>query len=269
MENYELHFTISPINELDEFALLACQSYNLGNSTDWFGSFRGGIYAVSHRVQAVRRHFYEVHAWIPRPQLLETEYHLSSIFFNMDSTLECFAFGINALGFAAEPSLFRDVTDLKSLRAIRPSDIYGIQKLEVPGYAKYFPAVQKLWRDQLSLIEEIRDLHDVSKHRETIFVGGKSRNDPPPGFFEAFGIPNDPATRGAVHPMAEIFLKREPKAPNVARKPPEGSPRLLEQLAKEFVQLINQSCLAVLTDAKSNIKLTHTTFIREQSQQQV
>lgn len=260
MKDYVLNFDLAPLNELDEFALLACQDYNFGNSTDWFGSFRGGIYAVSHRIQAVRRHFYEVHAWIPRPQLLETEYHLSTIFFNMDSALECLVFGINALGYAVDPSLFRDVTDWKALRAIKPSDIYGAQKSPLPGYSKYFPSLQKLWQTQLSLIDEICDLHDVSKHRQTIFVGGKARTDPPSGFFEAFGIPNDPVTRGAVQPMAEIFLKRDPKAPNIARKAPDGTTRLLEHLALEFATLINDSSRAILADAKSNIRLAHTSF---------
>ncbi len=40
--NFVLDFDLHAFDELDQFALLACQRYNLGNDTDWFGTFRGG-----------------------------------------------------------------------------------------------------------------------------------------------------------------------------------------------------------------------------------
>src|SRR5438552_7832368 len=99
MNDYVLNFDVAPLEKLDQFALLASQDYNFGNATDWFGCFRGGLYGAYARLRAVQKHYFEVHAWLPVPRVLaHAEYHLSSIFFNMDSALECLAFAINALG---------------------------------------------------------------------------------------------------------------------------------------------------------------------------
>ena len=38
--SYQLPFDLSPLKDLDQFALLACQPYNFGNDTDWFDCFR-------------------------------------------------------------------------------------------------------------------------------------------------------------------------------------------------------------------------------------
>lgn len=265
MVDYSVKFDLSPLDELDKFALLACQSYNFGNATDWFGSFRGGIYAVFHRVNGVKRHYSEVHSWTTQRRFFaDAEYHLSSLFFNMDSTLECLVFGINALGNAIEPALFRDVTDSKSLRDVSPTDVCSEFKPPLAGYTKYFSRFQSLWQKRITLIDEIREQHDVSKHREIIFVGGKARSDAPPGFFEALEIKDDPAARMLFQPMAEIFLKRDPKAPNVARKlTAVDHGRLLEDLATEFVDLINETSRLVLQDAKANILLPHNEFIEK------
>ena len=40
-KDYVLKFDLSPYDELDKFALLADQSYNLGDRGDWFNHFRG------------------------------------------------------------------------------------------------------------------------------------------------------------------------------------------------------------------------------------
>src|SRR5882724_4250978 len=41
--------------ELDKFALTACQHYNLANASNWFFSFRGGHYGVLSRVTVQER----------------------------------------------------------------------------------------------------------------------------------------------------------------------------------------------------------------------
>lgn len=265
MSNYVLNFNLTALDELDKFALLACQSYNLGNSTYWFGLFRGGIYAVYNRTSGIIRHYYQVHAWIPQARILaDAEYHLSSIFFNMDSALECLTFGINALGNAVDPTLFRNVTDAKALQAVNPADIFGRSRVApLSGYTKYFPQLQTLWKNRLPLIEEIRDQHDVSKHRQVIFIGGQSRSDPPVGFYEALGIQDDPRATFPFQPMAEIILKPDPKAPRGTRTPRSSSgQRLLEELATEFVELLNESAKLACADAKNNISLPHAQFIK-------
>ena len=262
--DYILRFDLSPLDALDNHALLACQPYNYGDSTGWFLSFRGGLIAVRLRVHAVRKHYLEVHSWTTEPRALaDAEYHLASIFFNMDSALECLVFALNALGNAVEPSLFRDVTDAKSLRAVSPTDVCSQTKVPLPGYIKYFPKFQKLWLTRLSLIDEIREQHDVSKHRETIFEGGQVQTDPPPGFYEVLGIAGDPMAQMRFQPMAEIILRPDPKAPNIARGTGSPTPnRLLEDLAIEFVDLLNISAILAAEDAKANISLIHTSFLR-------
>lgn len=262
---YMIAFNIdAPCKELDKFALLACQGYNLGNSTDWFGSFRGGLFAFHWRVFGVNRHFQEVHAWVPRPRnLAEAEYHLASIFFHMDSALECFVFALNALGNSAAPNDFRDITSESALRQIAPSDITGTAKRPpLPGYRAFFPTLQAEWNTQATLLAIIVDQHDVSKHRETIFVGGQMRMYRPPGFFENLGIQNNPTAQAFFSPMGEIILKRDPKRPRARRGAQQQSSQvLLEDICNDFCAFINRSCELALADAKANITLVHSHFL--------
>ena len=118
MTDFSLKFDMQPFEELDQFALLACQKYNYGNNNNWFGVFRGGLYGFYARIHGVKTHYFAVHSWMPRPRMpSETEYHIASIFFNMDSSIECIAFALNALGFGTSTNdLFRDVTKAKELR---------------------------------------------------------------------------------------------------------------------------------------------------------
>jgi hypothetical protein len=270
MSNYDLSMDLSDFAALDDFALLARQDYNLGGAGDWFGEFRGGLYGFYARFHAVRIHYKIVHAWLPVPRNpTETEYHLSSILFGMDSSLECLTFALNALGFAALPSGFHSVTDGSALSRIKPQDITGVPNKASPpggslsGYDRMFPTVKALWIGELTLLERIREPHDVSKHRQTVYVGGMSRLDPPEGFYEALGVGEDPGARSMFWPSAEIILKHDPKAPSLARI--SGSGRaggLLEDLAPQFVSLLQRTGKAALEDAHKQIHLNKTELVR-------
>jgi len=269
MANFALTFDVSPLENLDQFALLACQHYNYGNSTDWFGSFRGGLHGVYSRLKAVRRHYYDVHAWIPAPRILaEAEYHLAALFFNMDSAIECMTFALNALGNCVSVAEFRDITDERSLRRIAPIDILGDATRTPPhdplvGYGNYFPSLQSHWQNNRSLVQQIVDQHDVSKHRETIFQGGQLRDDAPPGFYESMGVAKEDQRRWQFQPMAEIILHPDPKSPRVSRVPtPRADQIHLEPLANSFCDFMNESAQQALADAKANINLTHGSFLR-------
>lgn len=114
---YEVHFDTRAMEALDQFALLASQSYNLGDPGAWFGSFRGGYQGFNVRLYAVENHYAELHAWhLRRRWHLEQEYQLASILFGLDSALECFVFAMNAFGYAARPAEFVDITSHKALR---------------------------------------------------------------------------------------------------------------------------------------------------------
>ena len=268
MTDFDLPFNLSNYERLDQIALLACQSYNLGNSNEWFGAFRGGLYGFHSRIHGLITHYLTVHAWLPAPRIpSETEYHLASIFFNMDSAIECLTFSLNALGCAVAPNTFRDIANEKALRQISPKDILGDPTLTPPrqplsGYNTVFPKLQSHWQNNRKLLSLIIEQHDVSKHRETIFTGGMSRLDPPPGFYEALGIGNDPADQSNYWPMAEIILRKDPKGVRVDRKHQEVTDSVhLETVASDFCLFINKSGEYLLHDAIAHIKLSHNEFL--------
>ncbi len=267
MPCFEISFDLSSFKELDHLALLATQGYNLGSTGDWFGEFRGGLYGFYARVYGVQRHYNEVHAWLPHfRSMTETEYHLSTILFQMDSALECLAFALNALGWIVFSVDFRDVTDAKALKRISPLDILG-DATKIPpisplaGYKKVFPATQTAWQNESPLIAQIRDLHDVSKHRKTIFEGGEARSDPPEGFFEALGTTDDPTRCALLRPMSEVILKADPKLPAIHRTPSAvHQGELLEVLVPSFAKLIKTTGEAALADAQATVPLKEKQF---------
>ena len=227
MQNdYELKFDISNFHELDTFALLADQSYNYGDKDDWFGYFRRGIYGLYARIIGVQVNYYSVHSWaLPTPfmtSIQRSEFHLSSILFNMDSAIECMVFGINALGYIVDSKLFKNITDKNGLSSISPYNIIGTppnySKGAVAGYDSYFPSLKGYWQQNRDLLRIIRENHDVSKHRSVVFTSGSFRDDPPPGFFERLGISGDQSKQVLFRSMAEILLPPNPKTPAPQRR---------------------------------------------------
>jgi hypothetical protein len=270
MDRFKLIFDLTPLGPLDKFCLLATQEYNLGEGGNWFYYYRSGIQALNARLYGVSLHYYEVHAWRPRIRtFMETEYHLSSIFFNIDSAIECFIFAVNALGTAIAPTDFLDVADYKKLQRIAPSNILGkwtnsgiLTSPALPGYGKYFPSLQQYWQDHRDFLNLITEQHDVSKHRSRILAGGSVRKDPAPGFFEKLGIPDDKPIRNEFHPMEEIILDAEPKTPVTKRKSiPFEQTANLEALADAFRRFMNETCAKARDDATSHINLPHASFL--------
>lgn len=264
MSDYIIEFDLTIFHQLDEYALLACQDYNYGGESGWFGSFRGGLYGSYARVHGVCNHYHSVHAWMLRPRIpSETEYHLASLFFNMDSLIECITYALNALGFCASGDRgFRDITCERSLRRISPLDILGRPNSNPPqphleDYDHFFPELRKYWESKKDMINMVFEQHDVSKHRETIFTGGKCRNDPPEGFYESLGIgPEESSKRALFWPMEEIIIKRNPKIPQKDRTPQPIEGRvLLEELVPEFKEFIEITGRLALDDARKTIIL--------------
>jgi len=226
-------------NDLDQFALLACQKYNLSNEPDWFGPFRGGLYGFYARLRGVQLHYRALHDWFP-PRIhdpTDTEYHLSSVFFNMDSAIECLTFALNALGFAVLPKEFKDIGDHKQLSNIAPHNILGNRKKTppLPGYEKIFPGFQNYWKQNQELLERIIELHDVSKHRTTIYQGGQLNDEPPTGFFESLGGASPKSGVWIFSPHKEILLMTEPKLPRAQRtRSSLDNHETLEELVPKF-----------------------------------
>lgn len=261
MKDFSLPFNLEPCKQLDRFALLAEQTYNLGNRGDWFGYFRGGLHGFYSRIYGVVRHYEEIHRWAPRPTM--PEYHLASIFFNMDSALECFVFLMNALGNSVAPDQFLDITDAQALRQVAPSNILG--KGEQPplaGYGQYFPSLQTHWQTHGELLQTVVEQHDVSKHREMIYFGGRLRRDAPAGFYEALGITDNQTAQVLFWPMEETSLDPDPKKPRAKRTPKSHQELTLEGVAEDFSRFVDSTLVHALGDATTNIDLAHNDFVR-------
>ncbi|NTW34178.1 MAG: hypothetical protein HGB12_16430 [Bacteroidetes bacterium] len=257
---FEIYFLLDDFKRLDDFALLMCQDCNYGNVNDWFGAFRGGLYGFYSRLDGVRTHYYNIHAWLPMQRSpYEVEYHLTSIFFNMDSAVECLVFSLNALGNAINSNLFRDISNEKELKQIKPNDMIGDtsnknSRLPLIGYKDYFNNALTYWQENSKLLSVITDHHDVSKHRESIFIGGMTRQDVPKDFFESLGV-TDKFTQAMFHPMAEIILQDDPKRHRLNEsKHISKSNLLLENLACDFCNFINKTGEIIYKDATNNIK---------------
>ena len=263
MFSYNLNIDLSYCEKLDKFALLTDQPYNLGNKGVWFGCFRGGLYGMYSRVYGIQFHNKLVHSWESKlTQMRQVDFHVSSILFNMDSVLECFTFGINALGWIVEDSLFKSVTSESDLKKINPFNIIGnSSRPPVPGYAKYFPTLQKHWKNSVKLIEKVIEHHDVSKHRESVVSGGQLRQDPPAGFEIEIEIEGRKISHSPFLNFQEILLTNAPKQPSALRSPADTNDLdVLEKLTSGFVEFIQESFKLAYEDAVASIKLSVPAF---------
>lgn len=251
-----------PFNKLDEFALLASQNYNLGDKTDWFGCFRGGLFGFYSRVYGIGEHFSLLHDWLPpRLHLPEyTEYHLSSTFYGMASAVECLTFALNALGFAAQPKGFMDVTKRGELKRISLTNIMGNPASQSPtkpldGYSQIYPTLQSHCAENREFLDDIVNLNNVSKHREMIYTGGKLRSDSPPGFFEALRVEDNPL-KILYCPHETIILPHEPKTPRGERSSiTREEHHTLENIVPRFLEFLQQFGELALNDVRVNIEL--------------
>jgi len=222
-KGYSLKFDFSSYNQLERFARQANRKCHLGDKGDWLNHFLWGLEGLHARLLGVQLHYREIHSWelvdqpgIPFYELevrlyLMTEYHLSTILFHMDSAIECMVFALNALGYATNSAQFKDVTKVDELRRISPYNILGKPPNYsggfVPGHESYFPSLKSYWHENRDLILKISEQHDVSKHRSSIFEGGRERIDPPDSLFERLGIEDDNSKQIVLSPFAEIPLR--------------------------------------------------------------
>ncbi len=254
--NFELQLDSRAFEALDEFAMLVQRDYNSPDTSEWLSAFQGGLYGLYARTYGVTTHYRDVHAWLARPRSArETEFHLASIFFNMDSAVECLAFALNALGYCVLPNEFRDIRDPAQLRQICPIDITGRKKrAPIAGYAKLFPSLQALWQENARLLDIVIEQHDVSKHRQTIYVGGQARLDPPHGFYQSLGVIDDKSIRATFWPMAEIQIEVGRKQ-SAAHARSRTKSMLVEDLVPQFCSFIEKSGWQAFSDTQKHIPI--------------
>src|SRR6266851_8980214 len=125
----------------------------IGDHDNWLLNYRDGLRGMLARLLAVDRHYVLLHEYQEREETaqgnpnewaVECDYHAGVILFGMDSSLECFIFALNALGFAKAPQAFCDITDQKHLTKIGPKNILGPSDPKDkfnprPGYQQSFP----------------------------------------------------------------------------------------------------------------------------------
>jgi hypothetical protein len=248
---------------LDAFALLASQNYNLGNTGNWFFSFRAGLKGVRLRAQGWAEHNEALHSWALLETIEARERHIAGALFCMDSALECLVFALNAMGNAVEVSAFQDVTSRRALSRVSPRNVLGnASENPLPGYAKYFPSLQQRWLHASALISVVCDNHDVSKHRQATFWGGTLRDDPPEAIRRALEA-DDRLT--IFSPMAEVLLPKDPKAPMVDMKGDLEHWVLFEDVERDLSVLLTDSLGLALADATKSIRRSENVLREEQS----
>lgn len=262
-----LQFDQESLQELDDFALLCDQPYNYGNHDRWFNDFRGGYFGAINRMNGIIDSYKRLHSWFPVGRhLTSVETNLSNLFFNLDSCVECYVFMLNALGYCTSPADFKNITDAKELRDIRPSIILGNARANPPeqplaGFIQIFPSVVSHWQANANLLNVVVEQHDVSKHRKQNFSGGEVNMVPPKGLFKALGLRDGDAATITLYPMKKILLEPDPKTPT-SKKPQYKHEDLLilEDLVPDYVKFINETAALAVTDGRANISLNETQF---------
>jgi hypothetical protein len=154
----------------------------------FFSLYQDGVRGMLARIMAVERNYQTMNQCLQHltpeeredPELffLECEYYAGIILFGMGSSIECFVFAMNAIGFAKSTDDFLDITTPNGLRDISPLNIIGggPDRIGNPqsGYHEYFPRVQALWNNinNKQHLSAIFDYHNTTKHRSSVALGG-------------------------------------------------------------------------------------------------
>lgn len=224
IQTFELTFknTLGVYNALWDLGGKIVTDHVVVDRDNWLLTYRRGLRGMFARLLAVDRHFVLLHQFQhkaesvqgnPNGWVLECEYYAGIILFGMDSSLECFIFTINALGFAKYPNEFCNIMDFASLKKIGPKNILGGDEKgrfnPRPGYQLYFPQVVNLWKENKDLISTIFEYHDVTKHRSAVVQGGR---------------------------LGELAIKDNPKQPASATS---SASYTLQSLAKNYQEFMD------------------------------
>ena len=172
MTFYEMRVVLNDFIALDEMACRLVSDSRVGDHDDWFLRFREGLHGMLARATVVAQNFQLLHEWEKRHRTIlesrqEIECHTSVILFGMDSSLECYIFTVNALGYAVSPKAFENLTDAVALRRIGPKNILGggpkDKNNPVPGYRQLYPNAAAHCTTNEPLIQLIMEHHDVNR----------------------------------------------------------------------------------------------------------
>ena len=187
--NFEEAYTIG--ERLWEFGRVLQDDASYAKSPNWVLTYRYAIRGMLARIITVDRDYRglnEPGIGTGPPEEMVTqnarnwwnavwESYAGTLFFAMDSSLECFAYALNALGYLVSAREFLDITVDEKLRRITPANLLD---LPVKGYVgqsayqgclKWFPRICGHWSANRTLLTQIIEYHDATKHRHSVVVG--------------------------------------------------------------------------------------------------
>ena len=174
-----------------EYGKVLHDDSKLNKPLNWLLTYRYAIRAMLARFLTIDKEYQELNTigfgLCPIDEKLSSkehnewniiwESHAGVLFFAMDSSMECFAYAINALGVLLDPSHFFDITNEKALRKISPSQMFSdtqassAQHLIFVARRQSFPLIFDHWNSNRILVQKIMDYHDATKHRHSAVVG--------------------------------------------------------------------------------------------------
>lgn len=157
----------------------------------WVLTFRCAVRAMKARIFTIDRDYRSLNepgcGFTPIHELATTkgrnewnvvwESYAGVLFFAMDSSLECFTFALNALGYLVRPADFIDITNDKKLKHITPANLLdppmeNNKKQSIYGACqRLFPQIGAHWSANRDLVTTIIEYHDATKHRHSAVVG--------------------------------------------------------------------------------------------------
>jgi hypothetical protein len=157
----------------------------------WILTYRYAVRAMQARIMTVDREYRDLNepglgiAPIGEKTPVEVknrwnviwESYAGVLFFAMDSSLECFAYALNALGYLISPTGFLDITTENKLKWITPVNLLdppakGREKQSAYGPClRTFPKICAHWSANRHLVAQIIEYHDATKHRHSAVVG--------------------------------------------------------------------------------------------------
>ncbi|QVL32992.1 hypothetical protein KIH39_03490 [Telmatocola sphagniphila] len=158
---------------------------------NWILTYRYAIRGMLARILSVDRNFENLSEFgvgTTPPLNIQTslssndwnivwESYAATLFFGMDSSLECFAHALNALGFLRRPSEFIDITDPAKLKRINPLNLFdppsrNNEKFSIHRFcSRMFPKICSHWSKNNLLLSTIIEYHDATKHRHSVVLG--------------------------------------------------------------------------------------------------
>jgi hypothetical protein len=183
--NFEEAYAIG--YQLWEFGKVLQDEPKYAKPRNWFLTYRYAIRGMIARIVTVDRDYQNLNTqgcgMAPSEEMTTTkaryewnivwESYAGVLFFAMDSSLECFTYALNALGYLLRPGDFIDITNDEKLKQITPANLLDPPKVKAVHSAclQLFPRICSHWATNRDLLSQIIGYHDATKHRHSVAVG--------------------------------------------------------------------------------------------------